>query len=114
MFVAQTTLEAWIDSGKAEFDGAIVTLKTHARVYRLEPAVRFESVVDGGATGGDGGGLLGKVITERQVGELGGELLEDSVMFGEHAFQVCAGYIAELSPASSYQPSAVRSPTEGS
>lgn len=93
MFVAQTTLEAWLDSGKAEFDGEIVRLTSHAKVYRLEPAVRFESVADGG----DGGGLLGKVITEKQVGELGGELLEDSVMFGEHAFQVRAGYIAVLS-----------------
>lgn len=93
MFVAQTTLESWIDSGKAEFDGRVVTLTSHAKVYRLEAAVRFESVVDGG----DGGGLLGKVITEKQVGELGGELMEDSVMFGEHAFQVCAGYIAVLS-----------------
>jgi hypothetical protein len=92
MFVAQSTLESWIDSGKAEFDGELVTLKSHAKVYRLEPAVRFESVVEGT----DAPELLGKVITEKQVGELGGELLEDSVMFGEHAFQVRAGYIAVL------------------
>lgn len=89
MFLAQSTLERWLDAGKAEFNGSSVTLPLHDRSYRLEGAVRFEAAV-----AGEGLRLEGKVMTEQQVQELGGELMEDSVVFGEHAFTVRAGYLA--------------------
>src|SRR5690242_11953892 len=91
MFLAQATLEVWIDSGKADFDGSVVTLKKHRRKYALEPAVQFVSAIDGGDPT-----LIGKVIGEEMIAELGGELLGDSLVFGEHAFQVRSGYIATL------------------
>ena len=91
MFLAQTTLEAWLDSGKADFDGSTVTLSSHQKSYALQPAVRFEALIEG-----EGMSLLGKVLTEAQIRQLGGELMEDSVMFGDHAFTVLAGYIAVL------------------
>lgn len=92
MFVAQSTLESWVDSGKVEFDGRVVTLKAQQRIYDLEPAVQFVSIVGGAADER----LLGRVLLEQRIDELGGELLGDSVVFGENAFQVRAGYIAVL------------------
>lgn len=90
MFIAQATLEAWLESGKVDFDGAKVTLRPFRRSYDLDPAVRFLSVV-----GGTGDSMLvGKVLSEKQILELGGELLGDSVVFGQIAFEVRAGYIA--------------------
>ncbi|MFO0724853.1 MAG: hypothetical protein U1E65_13820 [Myxococcota bacterium] len=94
MFVAQSTLEAWLDSGKAEYDGQVVTLKRHAKRYLLEPAVRVVRVVDGASDAT----LVGRVIPERRIGELGGELMGDSMVFGNIAFEVKGGYIAEIEP----------------
>jgi hypothetical protein len=92
MFVAQTTLETWLESGKVEFDGTVVTLTRHRRTYDLQPAVQFLSVVEGHAETD----LVGKVIPEHKITELGGEILGDSVIFGELAFHVRQGYIAIL------------------
>lgn len=102
MFIAQTTLESWLESGKVDFDGSKVLLRPFRRSYDLEPAVRFLSVVDGPAESM----LLGKVLSEKQILELGGELLGDSVVFGHIAFEVRAGYIATR------RRSAARSPSQ--
>jgi hypothetical protein len=91
MFIAQSTLESWVDSGRVDVGKDTVRLHNVGRTYRIEPAVRFLATVEGGATE-----LVGKVLTERRVGELGGELMGDSVIFGDSAFQVEAGYIGTL------------------
>src|SRR5437764_13696427 len=90
MFVAQTTLESWLDSGKVDFDGRVVRLKSHEVAFDLESAVRFIAIIDGVQESN----LLGKVLPESRIKELGGEVLGDSVVFGEIAFQVRPGYIA--------------------
>jgi hypothetical protein len=92
MFIAQSTLEAWVDSGNVEMREHMVVLKKAGRSYHLEPAVRFLSVVPQDAAPK----LIGKVLTERRIGELGGELLGDSVLLGELAFEVQPGYIGTL------------------
>lgn len=92
MFIAQATLEAWVDSGSVEMESSFVVLKNHARTYDLQPAVRFLSVVPEEAAPD----LIGKVLTEQRVTELGGEMMGDSVLFGEAAFQVEPGYVGTL------------------
>jgi hypothetical protein len=95
MFIAQSTLETWMDSGNVEMRGEAVVLKKLNRTYTLEPAVRFLSVVSGGAAPK----LIGKVLTEKRIGELGGEILGDSVIIGEAAFQVQPGFVGILQKA---------------
>ena len=92
MFIAQTTLEAWMDSGRAELKGDFVHLERSHHVYRLDAAVRFISAV----VTTDAEELVGRVLTEQRLSELGGELLGDSVLFGEAAFQIESGYIGTL------------------
>src|SRR5690349_7356834 len=92
MFIAQSTLEAWLDSGNVEMAGDAVVLKKLGRTYALEPAVRFLAV----GTGGAAPKLIGKVLTEKRIIEPGGELMGDSVIIGEAAFQVQAGYVGTL------------------
>lgn len=92
MFIAQSTLEAWLDSGQAVLEGAVVELKRAGRAYELVGAVRFVAVV----SAPEEVSLVGKVLSERRVSELGGEILGDSVLFGDAAFQVEAGYIGTL------------------
>jgi hypothetical protein len=97
MFIAQSTLEAWMDTGHVDVRENLVVLSRLQRAYTLEPAVRFVSVVpDEGAAAN----LIGKVLTERRIVELGGELLGNSVLFGESAFVVEAGYVGTLDGAS--------------
>jgi hypothetical protein len=91
MFIAQATLESWVDSGRVEVGKDTVVLRNVGRTYHLEPAVRFLASVEGSAAE-----LVGKVLTERRIGELGGELMGDSVVFGDSAFQVESGYIGTL------------------
>ncbi len=91
MFIAQSTLESWVDSGRVDVGKDTVRLHNVGRTYRIEPAVRFLATIEGTAAE-----LVGKVLTERRVGELGGELMGDSVIFGDSAFQVEAGYIGIL------------------
>lgn len=92
MFIAQSTLEAWLDAGKAEVNDQIVHLKKLRREYAIEPAVKFLAVMPEDR----GGKLIGKVLSEKRVLELGGEILGDSVLFGETAFQVQSGYVGTL------------------
>lgn len=95
MFIAERTLEAWLDSGNVDVDSDKVVLKNHDRAYGLEPAVRFLSVVPEGAAPE----LIGKVLTNARIGELGGEMMGDSVLFGEAAFEVETGYVGTLQAA---------------
>lgn len=81
-----------MDAEEAHLDGEIVRLVAPHPDYRLEPAVRFVRAVVGAMPSG-GDGLIGKVLGEARLGELGGELFEDSVLFGDVAFQVETGYI---------------------
>lgn len=92
MFIPQRTLEAWLDSGSAEVDHEVVLLKNAGRAYDLVPAVRFLKVVPTTSAPE----LLGKVLSEARILELGGEIMGTSVLFGEAAFEVEAGYIGQL------------------
>lgn len=92
MFIAHTTLEAWVDSGNVEVSENVVLLSNLQKRYDLLPAVRFLSVVPEGAAPE----LLGKVLTEERIAELGGELMGESVLFGEAAFEVETGFVGTL------------------
>ena len=92
MFIAHSTLEAWVDSGNVDVGENVVTLMKLGRKYDLEPAVRFLAVVPEGAAPE----LIGKVLTNERIVELGGELMGDSVLFGEAAFEVETGFVGNL------------------
>jgi len=92
MFISQSTLETWLDSGNADVDNDVVFLKNVGRAYDLAPAVRFLSVVPEGAAPD----LLGKVLTEKRILELGGEIMGTSVLFGDAAFEVEGGFVGTL------------------
>lgn len=94
MFIAQPTLEAWVESGLATVEDDVVRLERPGRAYRLEPAVRFTRAVP--PVRAEAQGLEGKVLTEVRLRALGGERLEGSVLLGESAFEVETGYVGVL------------------
>lgn len=88
-FVPQATLEMWLDRESAQVRGQTLHLPRPRRQFRLEPAVRFTCAIPEGPTQ-----MVGRVMTESRITELGGELLEDSVLFGDVGFSVENGYVA--------------------
>ena len=95
MFISQRTLEAWIETGNVAVGEDVVHLRNLRRSYRLEPAVRFVSSVPEDIAPD----LMGKVLTEDRIETLGGEIMGDSVVFGEAAFVVEPGFIGALDDA---------------
>lgn len=98
LFVSQVALEAWVEQGKIDFQGSVMTLTAgegRGRSYALEPAVLFLKVLNGER---DPSQLLAKVKTLAKLRELGAEHLEDSVVLGDVAYQVQPGFVAHDRP----------------
>lgn len=93
LFIAQKTLDTWMEQDKIEFDKNIMTIKTDGRSFKLVEAVRFIQV-EGGAE--DRPGLLGRVKTDEQLRQMGAERYRDSVLFEDIPYKVQEGFIAEV------------------
>ncbi len=92
LFVAQELLDQWAEQGKIELSGNYLKILAEGRSFQLQPGAHFVSL----AAGADANQLVGKVKSEEQLRELGGELYMNSVLVGEDAYDVRAGFLAEL------------------
>lgn len=95
LFLPLAAVEGWTARGAVEVSANVLTVQSgSARGARLElvPAVRFLAVAGEGA---DAGGLTGKVKPVAELREAGAELLGDSVLFGEVAYEVQQGFTAQ-------------------
>lgn len=90
MFVPQITLESWLDAGTADMEGRAVVVRATGERYHLESAVRFIETIPGR----ESSALLDRIATEAEVVAAGGELLGDSVLFGDAGFVVEPGFVA--------------------
>lgn len=93
-FLPQAAVEGWTARGAVEVATGVLTVQAgSARGQRLalEPAVRFLGVAGGG---GDPGGLTGKVKAIAELKVAGAELLGDSVLLGDVAYDVQQGFTA--------------------
>lgn len=89
LFIPQTVLYRWVDTGKVTFDNSILTLLAEKKAYSVTPAVRIMKLV----AGDDTAALLGKVRTLSKLQELGAEHMSDSVILGDTAYEVQEGFI---------------------
>lgn len=90
-FVPQSMLDLWADLGKIELEGTTLVIPAESVEFELTPAIRFVSVLEGE----DQHKLLAKVKTTTFVKELGGEVLDDSCLVNDTAYQVQPGFLAE-------------------
>jgi hypothetical protein len=92
LFVAQELLDQWAEQGKIELSGNELKILAEDRTFQLHAGARFLSL----AAGQDTNKLVGKVKSDEQLQSLGGELYMNSVLVGEDAYDVQAGFLAEV------------------
>ena len=90
VFFPQEALDRWLVDGKVEISGSELTIPTERRRYRLVEAVR---VVSEETSHTDPDELVGRVKTMLFLTELGAELLGDSMVLGDNAYRVVAGWL---------------------
>jgi hypothetical protein len=91
IFLPQELVDSWIAADKVELAGEIMTFRGSALSLRLVPALYFDHVAGGSD---EGQVLLGRAKSKAAVAALGAEVYMNSVLLGETAYEVEAGYIA--------------------
>jgi hypothetical protein len=101
IFLPQGLLDRWLEQGIVELGPDELMIFPQRRRYRLVEAVRVVSEVTGAP---DPFEIIGSVKTLGFLQELGAELLGDSMIVGDAAFQVVPGWLgAPLGSFSEYR-----------
>lgn len=90
VFFPQEALDRWLVEGRVEVTGSELIIVSERRRYRLVEALRILSEEAGHS---DPDELVGKVKTVPYLTELGAELLGDSMVLGDNAYRVVAGWL---------------------
>ena len=90
VFFPQEALDRCLHEGRVEISGSELIIVKERRRYRLVEAIR---VVSEEAGHSDPDELVGKVKTVLYLTELGAELLGDSMLLGDNAYRVVAGWL---------------------
>jgi hypothetical protein len=91
-FIPQEIVDAWVTADKVDLAGETMTLRASRIALRVVPGYFFDHV-SGGSD--EGPKLLGRVKTKAAVSALGAEVYMNSVIVGETAYDVVAGFIAK-------------------
>jgi len=93
VFFPQSLLDLLIDLGKVDLDGQTLVLSDHGLRYTAEEAVRVTQEV---TTGEDPLDIVGKVTSRSHLTEeLGAELLGNSMLIEDSAYDVVPGFAGE-------------------
>ncbi len=90
VFFPQAALDQWLHEGRIELTASELVIRAEGRKYRIVEAVRVMAEVSGGQ---DVHELIGKVRTVAYLTELGAELLGDSMVLGDLAYEVVPGFL---------------------
>jgi hypothetical protein len=90
IFFPQAALDQWVVDGTVELAGNHLTIIGEGRQYRIAEAVRVMREVSGTPDQND---VIGKVKSRVFFEELGAEILEDSMIIGENAYEVKTGWL---------------------
>jgi len=93
IFFPQEVIDRWLMHGEAELTGAELWVRSERRRYRVVEAVRILREVSGAPDPFD---MAGTVKSLGFVGELGAELLGDSMIVGDNAYETVIGWLGTL------------------
>jgi hypothetical protein len=91
VFFPQAALDHWLADASIELDGHELSILAEARRYKLAEAAHVVKEVTGAA---DANELIGHVKSLQYLEELGAELLENSMILGDNAYDVIPGFLA--------------------
>jgi hypothetical protein len=89
LFISADQMDRWSAEGKVTLQDDVMLLPAMGRSFQLRTAVRFLSVVEGS----DAHGLIGRVKTDEQLAEMGGEHYGASVIMGDVGYECEEGFI---------------------
>jgi hypothetical protein len=89
LFISADQMDRWSGEGKVSLQDDFMTLPALGRSFKLRTAVRFLSVIEGA----DAHGLIGRVKTDEQLGEMGAEHYGASVIMGDVGYECEEGFI---------------------
>jgi hypothetical protein len=92
IFVSQELVDLWSTDDRVVLDGDVMTLAGSGHQVVLSPAMRVLRVV---SDGGDPHNLVGCVKTPAELVAAGGEHYMNSLLLGEAAYDLQAGFIGE-------------------
>ena len=97
IFFPQSALDHWLVEGYVELAGNHLTIVGEGRRYRIAEAVYVIREVAGAPDAND---IIGKVKSRVFFEELGAEILQDSMIIGDNAYEVKTGWLG--APTSSF------------
>jgi hypothetical protein len=95
LFISQDRLDSWSMEDRIKVDGDTMTLAGDGRSFKIKPACRFLKIAGGDAGAADPNKLLGKVKSMSALIHQGAEVLGESVILGDVAYDVQSGFIGE-------------------
>jgi hypothetical protein len=90
VFFPQSAVDQWGIDGKIDLVSGELILLAEGRRYKVEEAVRIVLEVTGA---NEEHKLIGKVKLKRALDEVGAELLENSMILGDNAYDVVPGWL---------------------
>lgn len=92
IFIPQDVVDGWVTTDKVELSGEIMTFRGSGLAVRMIPGYYFDHVAGGSD---DGHNLLGRAKMKAAVAALGAEVYLSSIIVGETAYEVEAGFLAK-------------------
>jgi hypothetical protein len=89
LYISADQMDRWTAEGKVALQDDLMSLPAMNRSFRLRAAVRFIGVVDGADTHG----LVGRVKSDEQLAQMGGEHYGASVIMGEVGYECEEGFL---------------------
>ncbi len=90
VFFPQASLDQWGIDGKVDLGASELILLAEGRRYKVVEAVRVVAEVTGA---NDAHGIIGKVKPKAALEEIGAEILENSMIIGDNAYDVVPGWM---------------------
>jgi len=90
VFFPQMAVDQWGIDGKIDLNGSELIVLADGRSFKVDEAVRVVAEVTGA---NEAHALVGKVKMKRALEELGAELLENSMIIGDNAYDVVPGWM---------------------
>ena len=91
-FFPQMTLDTWLVDERIDLRGTELTLLRESRKYNLSEAVHVVAEVSGAEDAFD---LLGRVKEREALIDRGAEVLENSMLLGDNAYDIVPGWFGD-------------------